>query len=143
MRNMEFKIEISPEKENPNLVRVEVVNEENEFCCESMLDLYKSSYGRPLDKPDQTQTFIYGGLNFIPLETLEVPEEDDEPSVDLTFIFEVERKRRFIGFKKKREYMGYAINYCPFCGEPITVREIQCVLSNEKEETNKRVNKTR
>lgn len=134
---MEFKIEISPETANPNLVRVDVVNERNEFCCENMLDLYKSSYIRPLDEPDQTQAFVYGGLNFIPLEALEDPEEDDGPHVDLTFIFEVERKRRFIGFKKKQEYMGYAINYCPFCGEPITVREIQHVLSNEKEEANK------
>ena len=134
---MEFKIEISSEPANPNLFRVDVVNERNEFCCESMLDLYESSYNRLLDKPVRTQTFVYGGLSIIPLETLEDPEEDDGPHVDLTFIFEVERKRRFIGFKKKQEYMGYTINYCPFCGEPITVREIQYIRSNEKEEVNK------
>ena len=130
-------MEIIPDKENPDLFRVDVVNEENEFCCESMLDLYKNNYGWSVDKPDQT--FVYGGLNFTPLEALKNPEEDNGPSVELTFIFEVERKRRFIGFKKKQEYMGYAINYCPFCGEPITVREIQhvlSVLSNEKKEVN-------
>lgn len=132
---MEFKIEIIPDKENPELANADITNKENEFCCEMMFDLYKSSYGQ-LDKPDKTQAFVYGGLNFIPLQAIEDPEEDDGPHVDLTFIFEVERKRRFIGFKKQREYMGYAINYCPFCGEPITVREIQHVLGNVKEKVN-------
>lgn len=136
---MEFKIEIIPDKENPKLVGVDVANKENEFCCEMMLDLYKSSYGQPVDHSQQTKTSIYsiyGGLNFVPLQAIEDPEEDDGPSVELTFIFEVERKRRLIGFRREQEYMGYAINYCPFCGEPITVKEIH-VLSNEKEEVSK------
>ena len=114
---MEFKLEVSQYK-NTKAVQNNIVTKPEEFCCDSMFDLYQQSYKEgPPDVP------VYGGIDIVSSQQL-VNRTEGESQVNLAFVFEDGRKR---------DRLAYPIYYCPFCGEPVAVKEIQVPSLNNEE----------
>ena len=114
---MEFKVEVSRYK-NTKEIQTDIINKPEEFCCDSMFDLYQQSY-----KEGPPNTPVYGGIDIVSSQQL-VNRSDGESQVNLAFVFED---------GKKRDRLAYPIYFCPFCGERITVKEIQVPSLNNEE----------
>lgn len=112
---MEFRIEVSQYK-NTKEIQANIVNKPEDFCCDSMFDLYRQSY---TESPPNTP--VYGGINIF---SSQENEEEGELCVELMFVFED-------GMEQAR--LAFPIYFCPFCGKTLTVKKIQIPSLNNEE----------